>query len=242
MIEINLLPEEARKKKKEKAVKALDLSGFDLSKISLEGLKNIPMDTPVARWTITAIAFFVAFHILLFGIGVFAKLRTGALTRRYEVLSPQKKEADMLRSQSESITSKVGAINGLMVKRFSWAKKLNALSDSMAVGVWLNELSYDNKVAERIMQKSPSARNKKGASGSSTEKFIVNYLVLAGYTSQVGEGGAALVGKFIKSLKNNPSFYSDFNDITLVSVKSDKAEGQEVMSFNIICPFKENKE
>jgi hypothetical protein len=54
----------------------------------------------------------------------------------------------------------------------------------------------------------------------------------------MGEQGAALVGKFIASMKDNPLFFADFADIKLESIKTEKMFDQEVMRFKIICLFK----
>jgi hypothetical protein len=112
-----------------------------------------------------------------------------------------------------------------MGKRFSWAKKLNALSDSMAPGIWLSDLEYD----ERPLSNNNSA---KGAVS------IPGKLIISGYAAGIGEQGLALIGKFVKSLKENNAFYSDISDIDLVASKSDKVESQEVMNFKINCVFK----
>lgn len=237
MVEINLLPEELRKKKKVQRFKTIDLSNVDLSKFNLRNIRTLAKDVPAVRWCLISIGALIVFHILLFTVGIYAKVRFHSLNKKYIAILPEKKDADSLRERSESIDRKVKAINDLMIKRFIWAKKLNALSDSMVSGVWLNELSYDSKVVERVAQ-----GNGKGKKGASTEKVLSNYLVLSGFTSQMGESGAAFVGKFIKSLKDNTGFYSDFSDITLVSIKSDKADGQEVMNFKITCPFNDNRE
>jgi len=238
MIEINLLPEELRKKKKTPKFKAVDVSSLDFSNFSPKNLKKLIENFAPAKWAVLGIGLLIAFQMILFVVGIYGQISLRSINKKYDEIALQKKEADSLRAQSESINRKVGAINELMVKRFSWARKLNEISDSMTTGVWLSELSYDNKVAERIIQKSSS----KGKKGSSTEKMIVNYLMLTGYTSQMGESGASLVGKFIRGLKTNEAFYDDFSDITLVSIKSDKVDSQEVMNFNITCPFKEGKD
>lgn len=231
MIHINLLPEELRKKAPR--FKAMDLSSVDLSKMNTKEL-------PLLNIAMITVGAFILFHLVLFVGGGMSRARYNSLSKEYDRHLTKKKEAEVLKAQSESITSKVAAINGLMVKRFSWAKKLNELSDSMTPGVWLNQLSYENKLIERIIPSKAAngAKNKKPAPAASTEKVVENYIILSGYTSQVGEGGTALVGKFIKSLRDNAPFYNDFNKIELVSIKSDKAENQEVMSFKITCIFK----
>ncbi len=242
MIEINLLPEELRKKKKVQRFKPADLSSVDLSNFNLKSIRTLVKEIPALRWALISVGALIAFHMLLFTTGIYAKIRVHSLAKKYDVMLPQKKEADDLRAQSESITRKVTAINGLMVKRFSWARKLSDLSDSMAPGVWLSELSLESKMTERAAQSNDKSSGSKNRKGAATEKILVTYLVMSGYTSQMGESGAALVGKFIKSLKDNPNFYSDFSDITLVSIKSDKFDTQEVMNFKITCPFSEHKD
>jgi len=203
MIEINLLPEEYRAKKS--VFQKIDLSGIDFKKV------------PVAKIATMSLAALVLFHMLLFLTGISSRAYLGILTRKYEKLLPQKREADALRDESEYITKKVKTIDGLMVKRFSWARKLNSLSDSLTPGVWLSELYYDETV---------------------TEKAAVRYLVLSGYASKMGEEGTALVGRFIQSLKDNREFYSDFSAIELGSIKSDKWDDQEIMRFTITCFFR----
>ena len=71
-----------------------------------------------------------------------------------------------------------------------------------------------------------------------TQKVNVRYLNISGYASSMGEQGTALVGKFINGMKESPAFFSDFSDIKLESIKSEKVLDQEVMSFQITCQFK----
>lgn len=229
MIEINLLPEELRKK--EPKFKRIDLSGFDL--------KNIP----VFKIVIISLSTLAVFHILLFTTGVFSKARLKSLTKKYNDILPKKKEADALKAQSIAINSKVRTIDELMVKRFSWAKELNALSDSMTPGIWLSEFNYDEKIGEKPA--SPRAvinsKGKREVSRPAIEKVLLRYLIISGYASSMGEEGTALIGKFIKSLKDNSNFYSHFSDIELGSIKSERIENQEVMSFKITCLFKDSE-
>lgn len=225
MIEINLLPEEFRPK--EPRFKKIDMSGVSLQNI------------PVINIAIGIAAALVALHVILFVIGAYGRVTYGALSKKYNEILPQKKEADTLKVQVDVINKKVSAIDGLMVKRFSWAGELNALSDSMTPGVWLTNLSYEEKEAERTAQGHGQGNNKKQeAVRSRGEKTTLMYLIISGYASSMGEQGAALIGKFIKSLKDNPALSSHFSEIELGSIKSDKLQDQEVMSFRITCLFK----
>lgn len=233
MIEINLLPEE-RKKKNEPKFNKIDFSGFNLDNFNLKKVS-------LTKIGIAAIAALAAFHLALFLVGTTSKGSFASLMKKRDVLLPKKNEADSLKSELAQIHKKVTAIDGLMVKRFSWARKLNALGDAVTPGIWLTEFSYDEKTGDRLVSvaRAQNGKQKKGSSRSVAEKVVYRYLVLSGYASSMGEQGTALIGKFIKSLKESSQFYSDFSEITLDSIKSDKFQDQEVMNFKITCLFKE---
>jgi Tfp pilus assembly protein PilN len=236
MIEINLLPEEF--KKKEPRFKKIDLSGLKLADINFNKL-------PLVGIGIGAIAFLILFHLILFLIGINSKASLAAISKETRVLSPEKREADKLRNDLDLINKKIVAIDGLMVKRFSWARKLNALSDSITPGIWLTEISYDEIEGNKLVLVSAKPSNdktKRNSSRSVTEKVILRYLVISGYASSMGEQGTALIGKFIKALRDSSEFYSDFSEIKLGSIKTDKYRDQEVMNFKITCLYKNEEE
>jgi len=212
MIEINLLPQEMRKKPS--PFTSIDFSGLNLQKL------------PVVPIVAGFIGILTLVAVLVLAMGMYSRMALATLTKRYEAIAPQMKEARVLKAQNDAINKRVGAIGDLMGSRFSWAKKLNALSDSMTPGVWLNELVYDENPA-------PGAQTAKGK-GS----IMPGRLIISGYAAGSGEQGAALVGKFIKSLKDNEAFYSDFSEVDLVAVKSEKVDGQDVMNFKVNCVFK----
>ncbi|MFA6141791.1 MAG: hypothetical protein WC738_00655 [Candidatus Omnitrophota bacterium] len=235
MIEINLLPEEYRKK--EPKFKSIDFGGFNIAGI-------LPKKLPLAKIGIVAAIALVSFHLILLAIGINSKTSFGSLSKKYDLLLPQKKEADLRKTDLELINKKVSAIDGLMVKRFSWARKLNSLSDCMTPGIWLNDLSYEEKEGDRVVMvntKPQNGKTKKTGSKAVAEKVVLRYLTLSGYASSMGEQGTALIGKFIKSLKDNSQFFSDFSEIKLDSIKSEKFMDQEVMNFKITCQFKESE-
>ncbi|MFA5146054.1 MAG: PilN domain-containing protein [Candidatus Omnitrophota bacterium] len=234
MIEINLLPEELKKKKKEPQIQ---LEKIDLSKLNFQNV-------PVIKILIGTAALLVAVPVLLFLIGIYATSHISAMEKDYKKISPEKREVELLKSQVDTINKKVGSIDELMVKRFSWARKLNDLADSMTPGIWLTELSYNEKIVDRTVTidlKTPKGKGPANPTKSIVEKVPVKNLIISGYATGMGEEGTASVGKFIKSLKENPDFYSDFSDIELGSIKRDKVEEQEVMNFKITCLYKEAK-
>jgi hypothetical protein len=173
----------------------------------------------------------------LFFIGVFSKSHLARVNVKYNSILPQKNEADKLKAEVDLITKKTAAIDDLMVNRFSWANKLSALNDAVVSGVWLSELFYEEKAIDRPIAPDP----KTGKVRSGTEKVVSRYLVLAGYALNTGGEGTALVGRFIKSLKDSSSFYSSFSNIELGAIRRDRMDNQEVMNFRIVCLFKADR-
>ena len=220
MIEINLLPEERRKK--QERFKRIDFTGLKLEKTAILGIIGAVFGVLL----ITQITIVI--------VGIFVSGGAKSLEKQYEAIASQKKEADALRVQINTVNSKVRAIDELMVNRFSWAKKLDDLNDSMIPGVWLSELSYDEKQETKVL-----VQKADGSGKTAGRKSVSRYLTLAGYALNTSGEGNATIGKFIKSMKNNEAFYGDFSDIQLGYTKLAKIEGQDVVVFRMICLFKE---
>ncbi|MDO8536149.1 MAG: hypothetical protein Q7S30_03990 [Candidatus Omnitrophota bacterium] len=223
MIEINLLPEEAKKKKRPSA-------NIDVSAITMPSLPVIS----IAAWATGAV---LSIQMILFVMGVMSGATHKSLELEYKDMLPKKQETEKLRTQVEKMNRKVKVIDELMVKRFSWEKKLNSLSDCMTPGIWLTKLQYDEKITEVIDAAGAESAKKKGAQAAQ-KNIVSRYLILSGAASSMGEEGTALIGRFIKSLKDDPVFYSDFSDIELGTIKREKLDDQEIMTFNITCFFK----
>ncbi len=208
MIKIDLMPQEL--KKKPSIFTGMDFSGIDI--------KSIPVLNIAAGIGVVA----VAVQILVFVLSIVSSAQLASVTKEYDAIQPDKKIADALKAKVVDINKRSGAIDELMIKRFSWARKINLLSDCMTPGIWLSELYYDEEPVQ----------------GSAKKAAMPGTLVISGYASGVGEQGAALIGKFIKSLQDDKGFYSDFTGVDLVSTKSGKVDNQDVMSFRITCAFK----
>lgn len=227
MIEINLLPQE--RKKKRALFHGINMRGVDM--------RNIP-----ARGIIyTVLAALALLQISLFAAGIYCRASHNALESQYKNISPEKAEADRLNLQAAEIKKKVAAIDELMVNRFRWGKKLNDLSDSVTASIWLTELSYEEKVLERLQARAEAAPKDKEAKAIPprpvTEKVLSKYMVISGYVLNSSGEGTAAIGRFIKNLKDNRDFYSDFNDIQLDSIRREKIGDQEAMRFKVTCLF-----
>lgn len=226
MIKINLIPEEQRAH--ESSFTKMRMS----FKLQTGFIKNIG---------IAAISVLAILHLSLFFIGAKSASVFKTMSGKYKKLLPGKKEYDALKAEVDSTNKKAKAIEGLMADRFLWARELNALSDSMTQGIWLTGLTYQEKeidIPVQVKASSAPGGNKKKIMKAETKKASLRYLNISGYASSMGEQGTALIGKFITSMKEDPSFFSDFSDIKLESIKSEKFLDQEVMSFKITCQFK----
>ncbi|MDO8525561.1 MAG: hypothetical protein Q7S07_03635 [Candidatus Omnitrophota bacterium] len=221
MIKINLLPEELKKEDK-----SFSKTGFSL-KGKMELFKNV---------AIAAALILAAAHIVFFFVGKSSSAAFKKLTLKYNQLSPGKKEYESLKAAADLTDKKAKAIDDLMTGRFIWAIKLNSLSDCMVGGIWLTEISYEEKPSEVTV--SSGAKKEPAKAKAEVKKVNLRYLIISGYATSMGEQGTSLVGQFIKSMKDDPLFYSDFSEIKLESMKSEKVLEQEAMSFKITCLFK----
>ena len=230
MIKINLLPEDRR-------VHDSSFTKFGtMFKMRQGSLKNM---------VIAAIFILAVIHISLFFIGARSSRMFKSVSQKYKELLPGKKEYEALRAEVGATNKKAKAIEGLMANRLMWANKLNDLSDSVTPGIWLTSVIYEEKPSDVSVQvavpvAAPAFRagGKKEIMKTETQKVSLRFLNISGYASSVGEQGTALVGKFIKGMKENTSFFSDFSDVRLESIKSQKVMDQEVMAFQITCQFK----
>ena len=226
MIKINLLPEDLKKQE----------SSFTRIALSFKGREGA-----VKNFVIALILILVAVHVALFFIGTRSSATLKSLTQKHNSLIPGMKECEALKVETDITNRKAQSIDSLMANRFSWAMKLNSLSDCMTPGIWLTSLSYEAKPGEVSVQvKIPSspAGGKKETMKTETKNVNLRYLNISGYASGTGEQMTVLIGNFIKSMKESESFFRDFSEIKLESIKSEKFLDQEVMSFKITCLFK----
>jgi hypothetical protein len=207
MIEINLLPQELKKKRD--IFLKLDLKRVDIKRV------------PLLKLTAGVLVLLVLTQIILLLAGTLLNTQLSSAIKTYESLLPQKREADALKAKVSGINKRSCAIDELIVKRFSWARKINNLSDCMTQGIWLSELYYDERPIP-----------------GSAKTVMPGALVISGYAVGAGEEGTALIGGFIKGLQDNKDLYSDFTSINLLSTKSETVDKHDVVSFKLSCVFK----
>ncbi len=218
MIEINLLPEELRRARSREKV-------FSLNAIRETFASPDFKLGHLAAWLA---AFLLFFQSIVMVSQILSRVRLNVLKAGYSKMSQKKQGVDSMKAEIESIARKAPSIDSVLRRDFSWTQKLNALSDSVTSGIWLTELSYNETPKE---DKEPG----KQAKALKAKKTLERSLTLSGYAYTAGEDPTASIGKFINALKANKNFYDGFGNISVESIKGDKFETQEVMSFKIVC-------
>lgn len=227
MITLNLLPLEYRKKK----VAALSFKQF--SKLTpgpfFEGVTRIPFR---AIYVYGGGGLVILYTFVVLGILVNGLMLKG-LKKEWERMAPEYEKAARLTQEHAALDAEERAV--LLLRRsYRWSKKLEQLSDSMVGGVWLQELSLEERSPGASAQGAVA-----GGVGSLGKKERL--LVLLGSVVSLKEDETALVGRFIRHLKENREFFEDFLDVELESIKRRAVQSLEVMDFKIICTFREGK-
>jgi len=148
------------------------------------------------------------FLVFLIGSGVRKKQVLG-LMREEEALRPQKVQADAVNKEASMLRVKMAALDEITGRRFLWAQKLNELSGLVLPGIWFTRIHTD-----------------------SNERLIIEGSVIS-----KEEKAMASVGKFMKNIKENKSFFKDFKDIKLETVQRKNIDKRDVVDFTIALYF-----
>ena len=215
MIELNLLPEELKRKKK---------------KIELPDIPIIPIAAGL-------VSLLVVIQLILGGLISLNQKKLTLLDKKWQELEPKKAELDKIKHKTSDLSKKNQAVEALMLAQLNWSRILNELSNSMTSNVWLTSLTYGEKT-ERS-QAPPKQKGKKTQVKQKTVK--IRSLALSGVAFGKGGETTAHIARFIKALKDNNNFYNAFETIELVGIKKGIIEGQDVMNFDLLCKFKPEK-
>ena len=257
MIEINLLPEELRKK--------------EVPRLAL----------PVGQIIKTvAIGFgvFLLAQLLFIGLVFYKQVELGLLDKQVADLRNDTAKIARMKSEITAVKLHLTQVQGLVERKFYWTQALNAISDSTTKGIWLRGFSLgqgempeskdksrdkekkekekrakEKEAKEAKEEKSSKDKNskedkekekgkeksKEKAVSSEKESAPRRHLRLEG--SVVGSGEeTALVGKFIKELKSNPGFSRVFERVELMNMTDRKIKDYDVYDFVLICVFEKN--
>lgn len=154
MIEINLLPEELRKK---------------------EGLR-LPKEFYIIG--VGVLSFLIVLHATTGMIIKWKRYRVVKLTQRWAELAPLRKSVDVIRQETADLDKRAGGIDRLMVRRFLWSEKLNQLSNLVIPGIWIRTLSLNpsppSKNLPLTLNLKGSVVSRQGEEMAIVGKFITN--------------------------------------------------------------------
>jgi len=128
MIEINLLPEELRKKKSEPY--------FNLN-IEAERLK---------LWIPAGIAGILTLIIIVFFIGSYIRgIQIRGLLSRENGFSSRLSSVEAVNKDITVLKAKMAVLDQLTKRKFLWTEKLNQLSELVLPGIWFTRVYTDNE-------------------------------------------------------------------------------------------------
>jgi len=192
MIEVNLLPKELRKPARK-------------VNIELPDVKFVPI-------AIGLVALIIFIQLALSFTVNAKRRRVVELEKKWSDLRPKKEEVLVIDRQVNALGDRLNSISDIKKTSVSWARKLNALSDSLIPGMWLTSLTVEDDSGRR-------------------------YLSIRGNISSFWKDETAMIGKFMKTLKENRSFAKDFEEIKLDTIQQKTVKDSEVMDFSIKCYF-----
>jgi Tfp pilus assembly protein PilN len=211
MIEINLLPEELRKKESV-TVKLPDIPTLKIFAVTLAGLA-------VLQILITLFAFVQKFELY-------------SLRGRLVTMTEANKDITRVKNETRALQARIHQIQALTTRPLYWSSFLSGLTASMTKGVWLRDLS----VIE--MDGAAASVRIKNLQLSGEPEAKVKLLRLEG--GAIGKGQeTAHIGKFLKSLKESPVLAPHFSQMELTNISQRKANDHDVYDFEILCVFKE---
>lgn len=186
---------------------------------------------------------FLILHSFLLLIFFGWSLSLKGLKGRWESVAQKRQVVAEITERHTELLAREGVVQQLAGKRLSWSKKLQGLAESVPTGIWLRRLSVGEVTLPSQAPKEP-----RGAKGVATAKAprggavgsdLRKALILEGTAASLRRDEPAIIGRLIRSLKENPLFFADVHDVVLESMKRRSIEKIEVMDFKVVCTFQE---
>jgi Tfp pilus assembly protein PilN len=148
MIELNLIPEELRKKR---------------ARIELPEIPLVPI-------AVAAVGALVVLQFALGSIIYLSQKQLAGLDKKWESLLPKKIALDKIKEEIAAVGEKVTAVEGLIKKQVHWSRLLNELSNSLTANIWITKLFYEespgryNKTRTLTLQGSAAGKSEEATS------------------------------------------------------------------------------
>ena len=225
MIELNLLPDELKKKRR---------------KITLPKVPIIPIAA-------VAVVVLVLVQVLVSGLVFLNKRQLADLDKEWQALAPKKAAFDGIKAEIAATGKKTRAIEDLMRTQINWSRILNEISQSVTPNIWLTELKYSERTGTYAIKAptKPPALKSKGkrlvpskAPRVKSVVYKIRAINISGLAAGKGDEATTEITRFVRMLKNNRNFYRDFEDIEIVSIKQGSVKEEDVMVFTLECHFR----
>lgn len=132
MIEINLLPEDMRRKERQLPFELNFDIGLELGKIKF-----------LAAGIFAGV---LVLLLLVFFMGSFVRSKQIiALKVKEEAIASQKGEAEKVNNEFSILKAKVSELDAITRRSFLWSEKLNQLSDLVLPGIWFTRIYTDSE-------------------------------------------------------------------------------------------------
>jgi len=185
-IEIDLLPSELKPRK-----------------------KMILPSMPIIPIAFGALGVLVAFYLALLGFAFYGSSQLASLNQQWEELEPAYRGYLGMQLEVQNLERAIQSASTIRDSGYSWAKKMNRISDLIAPEIWLTRLT--------LMQ-SPSKPFLELAGAVQTPKRSLSMGSITG---------------LVDTLKNDADFMEGFSKLELGPVENDPNSVEEVLHFTI---------
>lgn len=143
-------------------------------------------------------------HICLAVTQVVSNAQLAGLKNKWKMLEPQRKAWEEAKVKYNLAPEDVEMMRQLANEKICWAEKLHTLSSKLPAGIWFNEVSAVNKV------------------------FLIR-----GVAISLDKQELILINKFLNNLKDEKTFFKDFENLESVQMQDTVISGYHTMNFTI---------
>lgn len=166
MIEINLLPHEAKAKKAQVTTQA----GYFIYLV------------------ISAFTILLCIHLYFLILGIAQNIALRSLRRTWNQFKPQRDAVANFKKENDTFLGQDKIMDKLLAQRVDWAPKLNKLSLHLPSGIWFNELQITDKkfilkASTLSLQKEEITTINKFTDNIKNDEYFLNVLVKIELTS-----------------------------------------------------------
>lgn len=192
-------------------------------------IKNVKTEQniPVNLILLSINAFLLAIFLIITAINVGKNITLHALNTRLKGLAPEQQKIIEIQKKTTDLKATNTLFSPMVENKFLWSKKLNLLSDLIIPGIWLRQISFENQSTQEVGQAVAVV-------GAQDVSLKIEATAVSVINDEMG-----IISKFVKKLKQNKDFISDFKGIELEGVLRRQIATVEVMDFTLICIFKQ---